>query len=79
MYKENPALFYTILCIGIFLIIALNVSLFSWVRNNSLQRQIKMTKTMMRKVQSPWEDEDQELQKLSDIVDSLKDDKPKTD
>jgi hypothetical protein len=80
MYKSDPVLFYGIVCLSIFLIISLNVSLFSWVRNNSLRKEIKMTKNMIKTVQNPWQEEDQDLDHLHNIVETLKDNtKPKED
>lgn len=74
MIKTNPVLFYAIICGTVMFIIALNISLFSWVKQNSLHRQIKMTKNMVRKVQSPWEDEDKDLTELSQLVKTLQHD-----
>ena len=72
MYKSDPVLFYGIVCLSIFLIISLNVSLFSWVRNNSLRKEIKMTKNMIKTVQNPWQEEDQDLDHLHNMVETLK-------
>jgi hypothetical protein len=71
MYKTDPVLFYGIVCLGIFLIISLNVSLFSWVRNNTLRKEIKMTKSMLKTVQNPWHEEDQDLDQLHTMVSTL--------
>lgn len=76
MFRDNPTLFYGIICLTVFLIVGLNISLFSMVKNNSIQRQIKATKNMVRKVQSPWEDEDKDLEELSRLVGSLQEQKP---
>jgi hypothetical protein len=72
MYKTDPVLFYMIVCISAVLIISLNISLFSWVKDKSLHKEIKMTKNILRKVQNPWEDEEKDLEQLHQIVDSIK-------
>ncbi len=83
MYRSNPALFYLIVCGMVFLIIAINVSLFSMVKNKSIEKQIKMAKNAFQRAKSPWGDEEKNLEELSELVkkvspDSLPSDNQKT-
>jgi hypothetical protein len=71
MIKSNPLLFYLIVGCTAAFIIGLNVSLFSWVKNSNLKRQMKMTRSMVNKIQSPWADEDADLAELSTRVEHL--------
>lgn len=68
MYRSNPVLFYLIVCGMVFLIVAINVSLFSMVKNRSIEKQIKMAKNAFQKAKSPWGDEEKNLEELSELV-----------
>jgi uncharacterized membrane protein SpoIIM required for sporulation len=68
MFKTNPTLFYLIVCGMVFLIIAINVSLFSMVKNRSIEKQMKMMKNAFQRAKSPWGDEDKNLDELSELV-----------
>jgi len=68
MFKTNPALFYLIVCGMVFLIIAINVSLFSMVKNRSVEKQMKMMKNAFQRAKSPWGDEEKQLDELSELV-----------
>lgn len=72
MYKSDPALFWGIVCFSIFLIVMLNISLFSWVRNNQLKKEIGITKSLIKTVRNPWQEEDNDLNQLHDLVGNLK-------
>jgi hypothetical protein len=72
MFKTNPALFFLIACGTVFFIIALNISLFSWVKDHSLEKQIKMTKSVFHRVQSPFEPEENDLSELSHLVEGIR-------
>lgn len=72
MYKSDPALFWGIVCLSVFLIVMLNISLFSWVRNNQLKKEIGITKGLIKTVQNPWQEEDNDLNQLHDLVGNLK-------
>jgi hypothetical protein len=72
MFKTNPTLFFLIACGTVFFIIALNVSLFSWVKDHSLEKQIKITKSVINRVQSPFESEENDLSELSHLVDGIR-------
>ena len=71
MIKSNPTLFYIILCGIVFLIIVINVSLFSAFRNRSTQNHLKMGKSAFDRAKSPWEPEDRQREELSDLVDQI--------
>lgn len=79
MYKSNPALFYLIVCGMVFLIIAINVSLFSMVKNKSIEKQIKMAKNAFQRAKSPWGDEEKNLEELSELVKKVSPDTPSAD
>ncbi len=68
MYKTNPALFYLIVCGMVSLIIAINVSLFSMIKNRSIEKQAKMIKKAFQRAKSPWGDEEKNLEQLSELV-----------
>ena len=76
MIHTNPVLFYVILAGTVLFIIALNISLFSMVKDKSLQNQINMTKSISHKLQSPWKDEEDDLAELSRIVKNISTEKP---
>lgn len=71
MIETNPVLFWVIVGGVIFMIIAINVSLYTALRDRTLQNQIKITQRMAGKISSPWQEEDDNLAELSKIVDSL--------
>jgi len=68
MIKTNPTLFYIILCGILFLIIAINVSLFSALRNRSKRNPMKMGQSVFDRAKSPWEPEDKQREELSNLV-----------
>lgn len=68
MFKTNPVLFYLIVCGMVFLIIAINVSLFSMVKNRSVEKQMKMFKNAFQRAKSPWGEEEKNLEELSELV-----------
>jgi hypothetical protein len=71
MINSNPVLFWIIIIGVVILLISINVSLFSMLRDHSLHNQIKITQRMAKKIQSPWQDEENDLAELSRIVDKL--------
>jgi hypothetical protein len=68
MYKTNPALFYLIVCGMVSLIIGINVSLFSMIKNRSIEKQARMIKKAFQRAKSPWGDEEKNLEELSALV-----------
>jgi len=68
MIKSNPTLFYTILCGILFLIIAINVSLFSAFKNRSKRNPLKMGQSIFDRAKSPWEPEDRQREELANLV-----------
>lgn len=72
MINTNPVLFWVIVVGIIFMIIAINVSLFSALRDRTMHHQIKITQRLANRISSPWQEEDNNLAELSKIVDNLK-------
>ena len=68
MFKTNPVLFYVIACGMVSLIIAINVSLFSMIKNRSIEKQARMIKNAFQRAKSPWGDEEKNLEELSALV-----------
>jgi hypothetical protein len=71
MINSNPVLFWVIVGGVIFMIIAINVSLFSALRDRTMHHQIKITQRLANRISSPWQEEDDNLAELSKIVDTL--------
>lgn len=70
---QNPV-GYLIICGVVILIIALNISLITALKNRSIQKPMEMSKSIFDRVKSPWQPEDEELSKLSEMVDKIKPD-----
>lgn len=79
MFKTNPTLFYLIVCGMVFLIIAINVSLFSMVKNRSVEKQMKMMKDAFQRAKSPWGEEEKNLNELSELVKKVSPNSPTPD
>ena len=71
MIKSNPTLFFIILCGLVFLIVVINVSLFSAFRNRSSKSTLQMGKSVFDRAKSPWEPEDQKREELSELVEKI--------
>jgi hypothetical protein len=58
------------------LIIAINISLITALKNKSINKPMEMYRSAFDTVKSPWQPEDEALQELSKIVHQLSPDNP---
>ncbi len=72
MYHSNPTLFYIIVGAMVLLIVFINVSLFSMIKNRNAERQAKMFKDAFSIAKSPWGEEEKQLSELSQLVEQIK-------
>jgi hypothetical protein len=71
---QNP-IGYVVICGVVILIIALNISLITALKNRSTRKPMEMYKSAFDRAKSPWQPEDDALNELSEMVDKIKPDK----
>ncbi len=71
MSIQNPTIGYIIVGILIFIIIAINISLFSALRNKSSSQSVNLYKSAFDRAKSPWQPEDEDLLELSNLTKNL--------
>jgi len=71
MYQTNPTLFFIIVGGMVLLIIIINISLFSLVKNKNAEKQSKMLKDAFSTAKSPWGEEEKQLNELSQLVEQI--------
>lgn len=68
---QNPV-GYLIICGIVLLIIAINISLITALKNRSVHKPMEMYKSVYDRTKSPWQPEDEALEKLSEAVEKIK-------
>jgi hypothetical protein len=71
MSIQNPTIGYIIVGILIFIIIAINISLFSALRNKNSSQSVNLYKSAFVRAKSPWQPEDEALLELSKLTKDL--------
>lgn len=61
---------YVVMGLFILLILAINLSLFTAIKKSDKPRQVTTYKSIIDKARSPWQDEDDALTKLHQLVNS---------
>ena len=76
----DPNRVFLVICLTIVAVVAFNVMIYLSLRRGSEVNTIDMFRKAARRARNPWEDEDDALRELSNLVDSLKkEDKPVED
>lgn len=75
---QNPV-GYVIICGVVLLIIALNISLITALKNRSMHKPMEMSKSVFDRAKSPWQPEDEALSQLSEMVEKIKPDNKEED
>ncbi len=72
MNIQNPTVGYIIIGVVVFIIIAINLSLFSALRNQNSAKSLNLYKSAFDRAKSPWQPEDEALEELSKMTKDLK-------
>lgn len=67
------------LCLVIALVIGINAALFYSLRNTRTTRYIQLWQKAAKKARDPWKQEDEALQKLSELVTQFKEEQESSD
>lgn len=65
-----------VICITIFVVIALNVGIYLSMRRGDEVTTISMLRNAARRARDPWKDEDEALKELSHLVSGFKEEAP---